>query len=226
MTIPIKYRKQQETSIATYNYTDIASGVGYVTFYLIKPTGTSTISGATLLTSASAYDPNVATETTTNVQANVWTLLTTTAFDTPIFALPRTMEGDAVYYMTNGVYDGQAGVRSEQVVIPTLQKVDSAGTVTNIVVGISGDAVSDTGSSAQFVWQKNAQVLTIPKTHFKKGDVLRLKIEQWYKRNSTSGDGHFAIAHDPKNATALPDDRTMDGFPSISTIDIPFDIDL
>ena len=41
--------------------------------------------------------------------------------------------------------------------------------------------------------------LTVPRTHFKIGDKLRLTVEVWARNTSGGTGGQVGIGHDPKN---------------------------
>ncbi|HEC64028.1 MAG TPA: hypothetical protein ENI23_01900 [bacterium] len=87
MTLPKFYRNVGETGIKSYNYVDIANGLGYTTFYLTNtqdPAFTEYVLGATQLI-ASTNDGLLGTNQTYE-------------FETSTFNLPRRVNGTA--YLT------------------------------------------------------------------------------------------------------------------------------
>ena len=73
----------------------------------------------------------------------------------------------------------------------------------------------------------NAIVVDLPLTHFRKGETLRLTVEQYAKNSGPNATSYF-IGHDPQNRADLPISES-DNFGtqnSILSIQVPFKIDL
>jgi hypothetical protein len=69
--------------------------------------------------------------------------------------------------------------------------------------------------------------ITIPQTHFKRGDILRVTLECWSYQGASAGNGTFAIAHDPMNRDGNYIKPSSDD-PATTTqfkIEIPFRLD-
>lgn len=154
MVVPVKFRKASESPIVSFDFIDVASGTGFITWYL--------------------------GEMWSSTGAQVWTLATNTPysrnpssggtmdkdFDTAEFNLPQTVKGTA--YITLGV---AATAANNIAVQAKLYKLNG---VTETLIG----------SSATDTWINDAaptmMLLEIPctQTLIKKGEQIRLSISQ------------------------------------------------
>jgi hypothetical protein len=64
--------------------------------------------------------------------------------------------------------------------------------------------------------------VTVPQTHFKKGETLRYTVEGWLR--SSTGTAALDVAHDPKARTNW--DPNVNPVTSQSVIQIPLRIDI
>lgn len=216
--IPTEFRKSADFA-ATYEFNDIASGLGYQKFYgavLSKMSGAIIVSGA-VLTDNEIYShyPYLRHSTTGGFSK---TKLAELDFDSSDFNLTRVIDGKMLlnfpYYLETGTGSGM-----NTQFIATLYKVD--GTTETFLV--SGQTLTQEIAASASGSGYCAMELEIPKTKITNGDKLRITAE-WYV-TSTAGAGQTAIAvwsFDPANRDPLSkfDSGTSTEFY------IPFVIDL
>lgn len=151
--VPINFPIPMEKAIASYNYTDIDSGSGYVTYYLMRVNTSG--SDKYLLTptssSAGALDSN----------GNSFQATTYVNFDIT-FNIPRVVKGAA--YLSGEVYhpsdDGK--------IIASLYHYDGS---TETEIGEETTSVTITEDQPYCI------AFDVSETKFKKGDTLRLKLK-------------------------------------------------
>lgn len=184
-----KFRQSSETAIASYNFIDIAEGTGIVLFFGFD-SETSAGLDYHLITQSDSYTRNIGTS---NSGDPLGTL--DLDFDLTQFNLPQRIEGTAyvsigVYYQSvvSGVGTGTGTVK--------LIKVDADSNETEIVsVTLPNTAITGGATEAD----THVLPLTVPFTHFKKGETLRLSISISLSRASGSGAMVVGLGHDPKN---------------------------
>ena len=171
MTIPVKFRKSRENTITSYDFTDIANGLGYENYYATQSFDTA--SGQLLIpTTEKSADPQVRSSGAGS-EYN---------FDTSTFNLPRTVSGTAYLSFETNI---AAGTMRTDII---LYKVDAA----NAETAISG-TVTRTGTTTN-AWHFYDIPLT--ETIIKKGEKLRLSITL---TSSTGTDG--IMGTDPEGST-------------------------
>lgn len=175
MGVPQVYRKSDERAIATFDFVDIASGLGNVIFFGIASTEGSTVSYH-LLTESNVWSEPVGTTQTGNGTKEI-------NFDTSTFNLPRTAKGTA--YLSAGV--GASGGQTTKITAQLIH-VDSGATETTITDEIVSQVQPST-TGIVFL------PLPITEKHFKKGEILRLEI----KITHAGGVNNSDFGHDPQN---------------------------
>ena len=179
MGFPIVYRQDKERFIATFDFVEIASGLGFTTFL-----GTASEDGSGvsyhLLTNADAWSDPIGTERT-----GVGT--TELNFDTSPFNLQRVAKGTA--YFSAGM--GQAGSGETAKIIVQLIHVDSDSVETTISSEITTATKTASGTTGVMYF------VPIPITEkiFEQGSSLRLEV----KMVKVSGGNLLIIGHDPAN---------------------------
>jgi len=91
MALPPRIPPVQEQAIATYSFTDLVSGLGYETFFIIQATD----SGATRSILTPVSMTTVFGVSTDDGETTVNGATAETNFDTSVFNLPRTVKGNA-----------------------------------------------------------------------------------------------------------------------------------
>ena len=206
MAVPINYRRSNEQVIASYDYYDLGEGTGIKTLYGAK----LALSGSTLY----LLTPNEAvlssTAMTTTGEGTV-----TMNFDLSPFNMPKIVTGTA--YFSAPLANSAAGGTGSKLWVQ-VQKV-SEGVVSNVSSEVQGaNLYGNSAHSMEFI------PITVNRTHFKKGDILRLVV----KLICGVGGGTAETTHDPagRDGTDLTSATTA---PVISTkmrLYMPFLVDL
>ncbi len=223
--LPIVYRKSAD-SVISYNYTDIASGTGVQLFYL----------GETYV-SAIKYKMSHITWYSDRVMSNpvgapaitvTPAIIQTLTFNVK-FLQPVTVSGDALANIAVAIRSTATAVLHHYI-IATASRYD--GSSDTDLVSATGSVLDFTSTGAnQYGYGMDAITLAIPKTKFKIGDELRLKLVQ-YGYADANANAWFIIAHDPKGR-ATSGKETIDGGQftfgtsnSISTLQVPFVLEI
>ena len=202
-TLPPKFLKSSEGSVATYDYYDISEGTGRVNFNLLKG-GTS---GATnlILSNSSLYGEGVYyTFGGTNPES-------LDSFETT-FNTPKTIKGD-ILINAHIVHATSTSDDSYFQFVYTLYKNSTQiGTATSTLIKIS--------ENSSYAYTTQVTPITIAKTHFAKGDKLKIKVTY---QMPVYGGGTINVRYglDPKNRTQ---GATSDGSNTLASV--PFALDL
>lgn len=156
MPLPLTY-PIGAPAIATYDFVDLASGTGVVTYYGAV---TKDPTAEYVLLETQSYSAQRET-----IQNGVGT--NTVNFDLTPFNMPRTAKGTAK--VSCAVYN-QTDVRYATVTAQ-LKKISGAD-VTNISSAIVSEQVTGTANMIKMVLLE----LPLTQTHFKRGEILRLSI--------------------------------------------------
>lgn len=201
-------------TLASYSYTDIAEATGIQIFYggntMQETTKTYVLFGQTIL---SHNTLTASTAVLTGSYAKVLDL----DFDLAPFNLPKNIKGTA--YVAMGILIGwDATSTVNGYVIAKLRHWDGT-TETEIASGQT-ETLSNVNQSASLKGNRLVK-MTVPLTHFKKGDTLRLTLEGWSNcTGAPAGSDLMYIYHDPKNRNGTAT------FSEILEAHIPFNLDL
>ena len=213
MGVPIIYRKQGESSIASYDYTDIASGPGYITLY-----GADDYLSGGLLVDNPVYSDKIVTycvpTSTTNYPKEI-----DKNFDVT-FNKNIVIKGKA---MVNFSMQVSAGTSASGYPMTKISKI-SEGVETILASSLSGALITYTHASTS--WDRPKMYLfglELPQVTFAKGDKLRVNVQAYAKYSGASP--YVAIAHDPKSRTDSTF-FTATGDVSQMSIQLPVKIDL
>lgn len=227
--LPINFRNSGEGAIATYTYTDIAAGTGVQTFY-----AATAPSGTNFLTDKQIYSDIVFLSR----ECPLFTLQTTEGgasalvdydFDVT-FNLPRSIKGDCFVEIPEGIRKTAVGASNTFQRMHAYIRKWNGSTETNLV-SMSG-SIWDSGSGS--ATKTNLTVLNgnIPLTHFKKGETLRLTIQD---RTWNVGQDYALLFFgvDPQGRLTSDNSKVSGGALTFATGDptalrlfIPFRIDL
>lgn|SRR3990167_10389246 len=221
MVLTKKYQSSQ-SAIASYNYTDIAAGVGYVSYY-----GGNVVSGGAILYKLSGntfYSDRVLTASLVALQS--FTKEIDLDFDV-LFKQPQTIEGAAICNIPFGIY-AQVSASTYNAFAHVRIRKFSGGTETEIA-NASGAVftLASTGVN-EYKYAMDAITMEIPQTHYKIGDTLRITAELWESGTGTP-DGYVFMGHDPRNRATTNKETislTFGTEPSNLIIQIPFRIDV
>jgi len=193
-----------------YDWIDIASATGYIVFDGLN--AKDSVGNNFILIDSSHATKLAGTDSAsvvvkTNVTGNSGLSLDAD-FDLSEFQLPRTIEGNGFLRLSACAFNANA--IADFVFTAKLRKWDGA-SETPIV-----SATSTTGPIPGNGERTRTLILVIPKTHFKKGEQLRLTIEV-----TTSDNDVYTIGHNPQDAAV----GNFSAGNSRMTLAIPFKLD-
>lgn len=196
MVLPRTFRNDRERIVASFDWTDLAGGVGYITY----SAGAATTSAGTTY-----FLTRNNTESQSNlINAGVTPVITD--FDIE-FKSPSRIGGDALLNFTH-----VAGAAGQSIVTASIVHVTTGAAET-----VLGTATTPTRAAAANY--REMLKIAIGDTHFAIGEKLRLKITH-------TGSGNQATLYiDPSSGLSLTDSLTRTVGTDFSC-DIPFRIDL
>ncbi len=217
----------QNPAIASYDWTDIADSTGKVLFYFLK---TEDSSAESLILSDQAINSNFnfragtgeirldSAETSAEAVSFPSGNTTTHSFTLGPFNTPKTLKGTA-YTNLKVLFDSSSDTLAKIVLTITLKKGDDT-IVTKDSPDFTNSSIGDKLFNA--CWNTD---LTIPRTHFKKGESLTIEIKG--VATSSSGNQRYYLCLSPLQRemyivlTSQGTSTETDSF-----IYIPFDIEL
>lgn len=221
--VPINFAVPSEGAVASYSWTDIASGQGFVRFYLAQELQGGNTSY--ILTDTQIYS-NTSDVTSTGTNADTFTKTNTLTFSSSVFNTPRTIRGFARFSISIGAHSTSGGTGSGAIVA-ILKKVSGGVTTTLCTTGLSDNT---SGGTAVPVGHKRVLMLKeITETSLKIGDILQLDID-FYALNASSTSGYIGycdLGTDPlnQNGTWIKP-QTETGDRTDSFVEIPFEVNL
>jgi len=197
---------QAREVLANYNWVDVAAATGYISYDVYKTVDSTGITRMlmptreiTNLYSQTYFTPvNLAahflyrgTATTSTSYTKIFDL----NFDLTEFQLPRTIKGLAHLKVGISAYAAGAAVQQSYVyIIAKIRKWDGA-TETEIA-SVQSLTLNKDDLEKEITYSLG---ITIPQTHFKKGEQLRLTIEGWGKTESGTDSLNIAVGGDPQD---------------------------
>lgn len=154
---------------ATYDFFDIAEGTGIQNFYA----GQSISSGALIHTGFLTTDSSMLSVKTSEKRHDVAGFGSDVDYDV-LFNLPKTIKGNVRITYSQGV--------NRDVGTPAISLVFRLYKVSNGVETIIGSKAEGTETSRGIAGQESDQhnlLIVAPKTHFKRGDTLRLNVQMY-----------------------------------------------
>ena len=207
MGVPQVYRKSDERAIASFDFVDIATGLGTVIFLGISSETSGAVDYHLITTS-------VHSATTSTNRTTIGT--TTIDFDTANFNLPRTAKGTA--YFSAGVGTSVATTEGIQLKVQ-LFHVDSGASETNITSEITTPVFFNASAI-----DSKMEFLELPITEklIKKGEFLRLRVKMIGDANIDIEMGHDPKNRDGKQAKIIPGTKNS----TVLTFLMPFRVDV
>jgi hypothetical protein len=201
--------------LANFDFRDLASGTGFVEYYIAE------LQDSDVLSSVLIYSKGIERIEIKTGSQGTYTKIQDIDYDIT-FNMPQTLKGTAIVNVNHGYSIAANGGSAKSYIIATLKKWDGASETT---LGTNtSDAIEDTATSDSF---KNSEMVAldidITQILFKKGETLRLTIEQWTQWNGNASQVAFAIGQDPKNRIGSTLDTDE---PTIGLVQIPFRIAL
>lgn len=219
--LPQNFPPQTPSAIASYSFTDIASGTGVVNF-LGAVTQNDTTKDYILNTTELASNDIFVSGGATFAGNTAWTEVINKDFDV-VFNLPQTIKGTAYLSVGIGLEGGGGGGGLANLKVSGAQIIHYDGT-TETVVG--------TGSSETFIplinSSKEGKNMLIPFTltekFFRAGDILRLSMIVFIRTTGSAGVVSYGFGADPTDRdfdTTLPADVSTK-----MTLAMPFRVDI
>lgn len=204
-------------AIASYSYTDIAEGTGTIVYY-----GASEEDSASLSYFLSAV-PTLSSQIGTGAISvpATFTKMLDLDFDLSLFNIPQRIKGTGRVIYTNSAKGGTNDAVDTYVILK-LRKWD--GTTQTELASVQSTTETLGSSGGTLTSKENNLSMTIPETHFNKGETLRLTMEVWGKTNATPFNGQVQLAHDPKDRDDT--DYLLDADSSIMEAHIPYMLDV
>lgn len=217
-----------QSAIASYDFSDIATGTGYEIYY-----AGNAPSGTTFLASDTFYSDFVAMWKTGAVESSEGNANASAAhlvlnYDLK-FNLPRYVNGRCIIEIPHGWQDS-GDQSTTQRVTATIQKIDLSDVTTNLL-HLSGSAWTASGQGVSTETKTNLTTLsaTISGVQFKKNETLRLVVKP-YTWEVGSNTHDVFIGNDPQGRISSANLKVGVGFaPSGVTalrVFLPFRIDL
>lgn len=200
--------------LPTYNYIDIAAGTGIINFYAGKTVDLNLLSNST-------FYSDVVLTTSTVLNAGYQKVIDLD-FDV-LLNRPLNLAGSVVLNVPISVYTNTSPNTLSAYIIAKVRKWDGV-TETDICENQSSTFSQLNPGTSPGTFRMLAIDLTIPLTHFKIGEYLRLTIEGWAKDTAASGNSYLNLGHDPMNRTVTWD--TTGAVPSRLTFQVPTRLDL
>ena len=211
--VPVKFRKSGEQSVASFSFQEFTEGNGTIIYNGIThdEEGTQTYSLLTPVT------PSFSLATSAAASGGSATKVVDVDFDIT-FNQPAILIGTARAIFTFFLSTSTGTGGNPTFFIVKLRK-DSGGE--SEIISAQTNTVNHANSTNKGYQQ--IMEMTVPRTHFKKGDILRVTVEGWSEKNGTRT-ATIGFAHDPLDADSgsIPDNSKTKQF----KIYIPFDIDL
>lgn len=214
--MPINIPIPSSSSITTYNFQDIADATGVALYYPAMEKDSAGV--GYFLGSNTAFYSYSSSVSVTVPQAGTYANLWEQDFDV-VLNTPRDVKGTVYYNIPSQAY-GNIGGNVRWYFIVELYNV-SGGTPTLIGSSLQGDSFTS-GTGGTWVERMTALKDTLPRTHFKIGDTLRLHIEMWAYIAISGGTGSVSIGVDPANRELLSGGT----YGARSTAFIPFKLNL
>ena len=208
-----------------YNWVDMAAGTGYVLYYLHA---TKMAAGTTYHLTPSNYMDTLTGEHY-NAQTREYYKSANAAgagsasidldFDTTTFQHPVTIKGNAVIrfgWMCEVAFSDNVSAY----LVCKLRKWD--GTSETEIASCQSSGFSATGGSDSVGC--GTIVMSVPQTHFNKGDQIRLTTEVWATKSGAGGSGGVVLTYDANDAEMTVGTKTLSAGSTLLAAAIPYKI--
>lgn len=180
----------QPQAIASFNFSDIDEGTGVIILFGYT-SETSVGADEHLTTQSSIFSKEIETSVTTSVDSTFVKHIDLD-FDLSPFNFPKTIEGTAFFQAGLGL-QRTTGTLSGFIIVK-VRKWD--GSTETEIASVQSDTLDTGGSDRKRIM---TVTFSIPRTHFKKGETLRITVEGWSKVVGGAATMTIAIGHDPRN---------------------------
>ena len=205
-----------EAAIASYDYYDIAEGTGIKKFYGYV---TKDSAGLKYYLGIDAVYSSLIETVTAAAEYPGYNIQLDLDFDLTPFNLPRIIKGTALINQAMHVFVGTKPSVNAYIIYK-VRKWD--GTTETEIASIQTETITGIAEKIFSI------PITIPKTHFKKGEILRLSVQIYAAIGDpgTGTGGGTVIGHDPKNRDGTYLTPSTDDTITLLEFYCPFSIDL
>ena len=216
-------------AIASYDYYDLAAGTGVKRYYGAAISGTTLNTTEYVLSDQIVYSGDITTTVSGALlgSASGNPRIQEIPFDL-YYNMPQTIEGKGVVNLTVGVLGAavdQSSIKVDTTAI--LRRIDTGGGITDLVSGsVHYQKTLPLGVQKSEVY---ALALDIPRTGMKKGETLRLAIDQ-HAMNMSDATGNrryrLGFGNDPKDRNDTPAESKIivDDDTTMLVFDLPYSI--
>jgi len=216
--------------LVNYDYTDLAAGTGYETFYMGTCAYNLTSGGR--LSNQKWYSDSIYSAKSFDTSGSNYQKAQTLNFEVQ-FNMPRTIKGALISAIPVAIYEQAAGAEYRQY---TFLTVTHSGATATTLGSTSGASYYSAGKNTNYI--VDSHIIEVPQTHFKKGDYLKVQIDQWVRHTDPAGplkSGLFAVGHDPMNRGGSDKEGVIIDFSSgaaftgntsTAFIQVPFKLDI
>jgi hypothetical protein len=204
---------------AVYNFTDVAEGTGVISLYLCRTT--DSVGDDFILTSnslKSADEARGSNRASAGSEANPTQDLDDD-YDLTAFNSSRTIEGTATLNIPYVIGTSASSNTRTGYLIVKIRKWDGA-TETEIA-SVQSETVSQAAGTEEGVFLMQVDV---PRTHFSRGETLRITMEVWTQVAGSGTTASLAYGTDPADRDFTWNSATFES--TQSQINIPLQLDL
>lgn len=217
--LPNNFLDTSEQRIASYSFSELSSGLGFVQYY-----GSLTSEGSDNynLSINTSYSHDIYTGSPINTTGSFVKIMDID-FDSSTFNLPRVITGQATSSIPLAVHSNDSETRQ---IYPKIIIKHYDGTTETTIGSASASGNDISISASDNVEQKVFNLLVdLPQTKFAEGDKIRITIEIYGKSTDNTGENEdFAFFHDPKNRSTTYESVSITN--TQFSVNIPFEIDL
>lgn len=167
---------QRSRYLANYDWIDLVSGTGYILFDGMEATNKILVEVQSISLRGSGAKGSGRYDSSSSHASSTYYKLTDIDFDSSELQLPRTIEGKMIVRCGFVSYNTTASATYTIKTVARLRKWDGSNE-TEIATAYNESGSGTTGD-AEF---SESIDFDVPKTHFKKGETIRLTIELWCK---------------------------------------------
>lgn len=215
-TLPLTFPIPSGGSIASYNYVDIAEGTGISIFYAA---GAQDSTGVKYILTRENLNSEIS-EVYASIPASDPVKINDLDFDLSYFNTPKIIKGKG-YISIPTLCVNSSGSTVDYYFIVTIRKVIS---------GVESDIVAVTSATITTPVSGSDRMMlipfTVPKTYYKRGEVLRVTIEYWAGGNGGTTAGGFAFDPAGNYTASVYTAGSINVKTSRTSIYIPFELDL
>ncbi len=214
--------QSQPSAIPSLDFVEIATGIGYVTYFAGQT------SGLNILSTNAFYSDRL--KDFANINTTSYTAFITKDFDI-VLTVPQTVEGPLIVNVPIALKRiGGTDNAHNTFIVAKLFKVDGVtAEAVEIIEGGSAEWTTDLGAVNQVVEKVHMARMDVPRTHFKEGDTLRLRIIVYGRSPTTINEAQVAMAFDPQDRVSIPGEPGEPLFVSGTTVlslNLPQRVDL